>query len=193
VRRCFAGPSGAAALPRTLHHRGMIATERRLVRAGQIGRIRGGHELDRSRAPRPGEGAWDNRRCDRSHRSRDIGRVRDRRRRVMSRRRATHGSGTHVGLTNCPFTSGLPRFAPLGSAGWIQACLGPDLGCMPIPHQGFIINITKSTTAPCDHRGIRCSSLTCFASGAGRAAAGSYHSAIWLRQSPRGPPGLLSM
>ena len=42
----------------------MIVTEPRLVRAGQIGRIRGGHELDRSRAPRPGEGAWDNRRCD---------------------------------------------------------------------------------------------------------------------------------
>jgi hypothetical protein len=32
------------------------------------------------------------------------------------------------GLTNCPFTSGLPRFAPPASAGWMQACLGPRSG-----------------------------------------------------------------
>ena len=51
-----------------------------------------------------------------------------------------------VGLTNCPFTSGLPWPASPAFAGWMQARLGPDLGCMLISHQEFIVNIAKTTT-----------------------------------------------
>ena len=55
-----------------------------------------------------------------------------------------------------------------------------DLGYMLILHQSFIVNIAKSQTAPCDHGGIRRSSLTCaFASETGRAAAGSSLFAIF--------------
>jgi hypothetical protein len=79
------------------------------------------------------------------------------------------------------------------SAGWIQACLGSRSGLHADTTSELYCQYRKVKIAPCDHRGIRCSSLTCaFASGTGRAAAGSLDQTVSrFQQKPTrigGPP-----